>query len=281
MKNKTKSNKKEISVKEKRIMATIAAAVIILGFVLIFMTIYLGSRLAWMKTVGYVALAVFLLSLVLMIALDFISKKVKIIGYIYNAACWNTLLLGLIIKLIFPSMLILLGLIFIILFPFGSVRCLLLLLSEVVKISPQTILFLSLTIGSVISAYYSKPLFRCITKFLTMNGHRYELYFPKMVEYVFKPVNLQFVVYSLYVLYLVVSTIFRFEKGDQPMIGNNMDLAVLESFLVFIAFSNMKMRLGAVELKFSELFKIMYGMWTTHDDDGNIEGENNDNSIVG
>lgn len=188
-KKKTKSNKKELSAKEKRIMGAIAATVIFLGLVLIIMTFLLGSRMAWMKTVGYVVLGDVFLSLVLMITLDFINKNGKIIGAIYSAACWNVLLVGLIIKLIFPSMLILLGLIFIILFPYGIIKLLLMMLSGVITISSQTMMFLSLTIGSIVSSYYSKPLFWCIKKFLTMNGHQYEIYFLKMVEYVFKPVN--------------------------------------------------------------------------------------------
>ena len=87
-----------------------------------------------------------------------------------------------------------------------------------------------------------------------------------MVEYVYKPANMQFVVYFLYVIYLMVSTVYRFENSEQRMIGNDLDLAVLESFLVFIAFSNMKAKYEAAEFKFSQLFKIMFAMWTTHDD---------------
>lgn len=80
-------------------------------------------------------------------------------------------------------------------------------------------------------------------------------------------------------MYLLASTIFRFENSGQPMIENNMDLAVLESFLVFIAFSNVKTRRSATDFKLSELFKIMLAMWTTHDDEK--KGEDNDNRIDG
>ena len=75
-------------------------------------------------------------------------------------------------------------------------------------------------------------------------------------------------VYFLFVVYLVVSTIYRFETNGAAMIENDKDFAVLESFLVFIAFSNMKSKRETANFRFAELFRIMYAMWTTHD---NIE----------
>lgn len=98
-----------------------------------------------------------------------------------------------------------------------------------------------------------------------MNGHRYEVYFKKMVEYVYKPVNIQYVIYFFYVVYLVVSTVYRFQSGGVPLWGNDNDLALLDAFLVFIAFSNMKNRREAAQFKFFYLFKMMYAMWTPHD----------------
>ena len=50
-----------------------------------------------------------------------------------------------------------------------------------------------------------------------------------------------------------------------PMWENEIDLVVLESFLVFVVFSNMKMRHEKTAFRFSELFKIIYAMWTAHD----------------
>lgn len=54
-------------------------------------------------------------------------------------------------------------------------------------------------------------------------------------------------------------------KQGVPLFGNGWDLAVLESFLVFIAFSNMKKKRVGTAFSFSELFRMMWGMWTTHD----------------
>ena len=48
---------------------------------------------------------------------------------------------------------------------------------------------------------------------------------------------------------------------------NEIDLVVLQSFLVFVAYSNMRTRREKTDFKFTKLFKIIYAMWTTHDDD--------------
>ena len=130
-------------------------------------------------------------------------------------------------------------------------------------------MFVSLTLGAIISGHYSRPLFGWLSR-LTANGHKYEKYFKKLVEYVYKPTNIQFVVFFLYVVYLVASTIYKFEMDGAGLIGNDMDWAVLESFLVFIAYSNMKSKKTAADFRFSEIFRIMLGMWTTHD---NVEEE--------
>lgn len=97
------------------------------------------------------------------------------------------------------------------------------------------------------------------------NGHRYEKYFQELVEYVYQPANIQYAIYALYFLYLIISTIFRFQTDGKPLLDERLDLAVLESFLVFIAFSNMRQKRKTASCKLSEIFKILYGMMTTHD----------------
>ena len=170
------------------------------------------------------------------------------------------------VQLVFPTLLLLVGFMFIILLPFALINLALKALSTIVAINLQTILFISLSVGAIISAYYSKPLFGWLSRVLTANGHRYEKYFQEIVEYVYQPSNIQFVIYLLYFIYLIVSTVHQLQTEGVPLFGNGWDLAVLESFLVFIAFSNMKKRRVGASFSFSELFRMMWGMWTTHDD---------------
>lgn len=268
-----KHKKHDAKAKAERVMAYIAVSVIIIGFAVVSLGLWLGKNTTWMKTVVYILIGDFVLALVLAMCLKEFEKGNKVIGIIYKTVQWNLQVLWFVLMLIFPSMLLLLGLMVIVLSPFSVIMMALKSLAEVVNVSSQTILFVSLTLGAIISAYYSEPLFRWLSRSLTANGHRHEKYFKMMVEYVYKPANIQFVVYFLYVVYLLVSTIYKFEMDGAGLIGNDMDLAVLESFLVFIAFSNMKTKRTAADFRFSEIFRIMLGMWTTHD---NIEEDMKD-----
>ena len=264
-----KHKKHDANVKAERIMSYIAASVISIGFVVIALGLWLGNNTTWMKTVAYVLMGDFIFALVVVVGLGAFEKRNKVAGLIYKIARWNLQVLWFIIMLLFPSMLLLMGLMVIVLFPFSITFMALKSLTTVVGVSSQTLLFVSLTLGAIISGHYSRPLFGWLSR-LTANGQKYEKYFKKLVEYVYKPTNIQFVVFFLYVVYLVASTIYKFEMDGAGLIGNDMDLAVLESFLVFIAYSNMKSKKTAADFRFSEIFRIMLGMWTTHD---NVEEE--------
>ena len=251
----------------ERIMALLAMGILSVGFILVSLVLWMGNTMPWMKYVGYAVLANFILALILSSILELFKKKGKVLRAIDNAAIWNIQIYRIVIQLIFPSMLIFTGFLFIILLPFSVINLFLKVLAKEFALCEQSILFISLSIGAIISAHYTKYLFPLISRLLTTNGHRYEKYFTMLVEYVFNPANLQFVVYFLYVVYLSVSTIYRFQTGGQPIWGSDIDLAVLESFLVFVAFSNMKAKHEATKLRFADLFRIMFTMWTTHDDE--------------
>ena len=263
-------------VKAERIMSYIAASVLLIGFIIIALTLWLGSSTEWMQTAAYILIGDFFLALIVETSLSRFEKSNRLIGFIYRTAFWNLQILRIIIMLLLPSMLLIMGLMVVVLFPFAIILMVLKSLATMAAISSQTILFVSLTLGAIISGHYSGPLFGWLSRALTANGHRYEKYFQELVEYVYKPSNIQFVVYLLYVVYLSVSTIYRFETSGSAMIGNDKDLAILESFLVFIAFSNMKSKRTSADFRLSEIFRIMFNMWTTHnniEEDLKDEGE--------
>lgn len=242
-----------------------AAIILAVGLAVVVAAAWLGCTTPWMNTVGFVLLGVGFLSIILVAVLSPYENKGGFGGAMYKAAYWNFQVWGLLLSLLIPAILLVIGLLVIVLLPFSVVYGLLKLVSGVVAIKQQTVLFVSLSLGGIISAHYSTPLFGWMSKLLTRNGHRYELHFKRVIEYVYKPTNIQFVVFLLYVLFLFVSTIYRFQMDGKSMWENEMDLVVLESFLVFVAFSNMKTRREKTAFKFSELFKIIYAMWTTHD----------------
>ena len=264
-------------IKEKKgvsewILGVFALTVIILGSLIVGSFVWLGGTTKWMNTVGAILLAYIFLSMVLVVVLRPVENKRKTTKALYKFADWNMQVWTLLVALVLPASLILFGLLFIVVVPFALMVGLLKLLSLVTTIDSNAILFIALSVGAIISAHYSKPMFWFVSKTLTMNHHRYEEHYKRMVEYVYQPANLQFVVCFLYVVYLVVSTIYKFQTGGQPLWGPGKDLAVLESFLVFIAFSNMRSKREMTKFKFSELFRIICAIWTTHDiieDDGN------------
>lgn len=259
-----KLKKEDESLKMKRKSSVAAACILAFGAVFIGIVFWLGGTRSWMKIVGWVVYAVFILSLVLSLSLGSYAGKRGFVGMVYRVSSWVLGGLWLLVQIVFPTLLLLVGFMFIILVPFAFINLALKAFNAVVAINPQTILFVSLSAGAIISAYYSKPLFGWLSRVLTANGHRYEKYFQEMVEYVYQPSNIQFMVYLLFFIYLAVSTVQQLQTGV-PLFGNGWDLAVLESFLVFIAFSNMKKKRVGTAFSFSELFRMMWGMWTTHD----------------
>lgn len=257
--------KEDMTLKVKRKAGVAAACVLAFGTIIIALVIWLGGSIPWMKRVGFIVLSVFILSMALSLSLGSYEGKSGFVGTVYRVSSWLFGGLWLLAQLVFPTLLLLVGFVFIILVPFALINLTLKALSTVIYINLQTILFISLSAGAIISAYYSKPLFGWLSRVLTANGHRYEKYFQEMVEYVYQPSNIQFVIYLLYFIYLIVSTVHQLQTEGMPLFGNGWDLAVLESFLVFIAFSNMKKRRVGASFSFSELFRMMWGMWTTHD----------------
>lgn len=261
--NKSKNDTKTAA---ERVMGLLAAGIIFMGLLIIILALWLERRTTWMEIVGKILLADFFITVFLLLALSSFKNKNGFCSTLFNVALWNVQLWWVVLQLLLPSMLIIMGLITIVLLPYSLVYFILLVLSNVIELSQQTILFFSLSLGAIITAHYSKPLFKYTSSVLTLHHHQYEKYFPMLVEYVYKPTNMQFVVYFLYVVYLVTSTIYRFQTGGLPIWGNETDIAVLESFLVFIAFSNMKAKYEAAEFKFSQMFRIMFAMWSAHDD---------------
>ena len=252
------------AVKARRLMGIAAACIFVMGFAITAIAIWLGSK-EWARVLGYVLLTDFVLSFVFMLALDRFQEKEGLMGRVHRVAVWNAQAWWLFFQLLLPSALLLIGMVFIMVFPCTFLLMVMKEVSALGCLTSQSSLFISLSLGTIISAHYSKPLFGWLSKVLKANGHRYEEFFQEMVEYVYQPANIEFLVNLAYVIYLVVSTVFRFQKGGAQLFGNDIDVAILESFLVFIAFSNMKKKRSSAKFSFPVLFAMIYGMWTTHD----------------
>ena len=160
MKKAAKRSKISKKAAAERVMGLLAAGIIFIGLAIVILAFWLGGSTTWMKIVGKVLLADVFIAVFLLLALSSFKDKSGVVGTIFKVAFWNMQLWLVVIQLIFPSMLILLGLITIVLLPYSLVNFLLKGLLIVVEISQQTIVFLSLSMGAIVTAHYSKPLFK-------------------------------------------------------------------------------------------------------------------------
>lgn len=251
--------------KARRIAGVVAGFVLLFGFVVTALVSWLGYATSWMRLVGYVLITIVFMSFILVLSLSSYENKGGFLCHVYKLSFWIVQVTILVIELLLPSLLFIIGFLFVVVLPYSIIYVLLKLLPETIGICDQTILFLSLSLSSIISTHYSKPFFAALSRLLMSNGHAYEKYFKELVVYVYQPANIEFGIYFLYVLYLIIYTICRFQKVNICFLSNGNDIAILTSFLVFIAFSNMKTKHKASQFSFSDMFRMMYGIWSSHE----------------
>ena len=93
-------------VRAERIVSYIAAIILIIGFTIIGLTIWLGSSREWMQTAAYILIGDFFLALIVVTCLSRFEKSNRLIGFIYKIAFWNLQILRIIIMLLLPTMLL-------------------------------------------------------------------------------------------------------------------------------------------------------------------------------
>lgn len=119
-----------------------------------------------------------------------------------------------------------------------------------------TIVFVVFTIGSIVcSCFYglTKWIIRC-TPLRDFGNHASEAYRVQLAISLIHPSNVMFLLYLLYVVLLGISGYLQFEKGGYLM-SPEMDAAILKAFVVFIAFTNMRVKAKAVKLDVKKLYR--------------------------
>lgn len=119
----------------------------------------------------------------------------------------------------------------------------------------RTIIFLVFTVGSILCTH-----FYGITKWMIRfsplrdwGNHTYESYREQLAIYLIHPSNVMFLLYLLYFVFLGISGYLQIEK-DRYLITQGIDAAILKAFLVFIAFTNMRVKAKDAELDIRELY---------------------------
>ncbi len=124
------------------------------------------------------------------------------------------------------------------------------------NILSETIVFLAISFGSILCSHsYS------ITKWLihqtplrNWGNHQYEYYREELAVYLIHPSNVIFLLYLMYFVFLGISGFLQIQSGDY-LISEKYDTAIFKAFLVYIAFTNMRLKAKDAEIDAKELLK--------------------------
>lgn len=224
----------------------------------LFSLIFYFSDLFEKKFLWYIIPYVLFLNL-----MRFSNKKVnnKFFKVLYFAISLPVMFIFLVIKLTHPFFIIstscfLLGLIALGI-PFGTISLVNLIFT--LNFSLATISFLTFSIGSIFSVYGSKIIHWIIKNYSPVKdwgNHDYEAVNIELALYVLHRNNINFIIYFSYFIYLFISG-FLFIQYNKPFLTEDIDGAILKSFLVFIAFSNVVTKSKDVDLEAKSLLEKM------------------------
>lgn len=136
-------------------------------------------------------------------------------------------------------------------------------------LKPETWTYIVLSSGVIFAFlfhYQIKLLVHKIIPFFHYGSERVKKF--KLIElnnYVISVNNIRFVIFTLYLLYAMIVNIMSFQ-GSSFYDNQNIDKAVLQSFVTFIAFDRVLAAVRAAEFKPSELLDILKKSITGHYD---------------
>ena len=151
-------------------------------------------------------------------------------------------------------------------FTFGIPALIMIWLSKVdwLQLRPETISFIVLALGSILSSNHSvtKKIIR-LTPLKDWGNHTYESYREKLAFYLVHPSNMVFLIYLIYFVFLSVSG-YLLIQNDAYMISESFDLAIFKALLVYIAYTNMRTKAKETEIEAKELLGRISGLFV-HD----------------
>ena len=128
----------------------------------------------------------------------------------------------------------------------------------------ETIVFLAMALGSVLCVTHS------VTKWIIRSSplnnwgnHEYESHREQLAYYLVHPSNMVFLLYLIYFVFLAISG-FRLIQCDGFLLSDRVDAAILKAFLVFIAYTNMRVKGKETEIEAKELLQRISGLFV-HD----------------
>lgn len=256
----------QIAIPEKAKLSLIIFAFVSIGIALTSLYLWLMIKFEWKAIVFFIVYIV-----IFMILQSLISKSknriVKILDFIISLPIIITKIL---LNLMFPTMIVLMSYMCLGAYAFGIPIIIVIALYFLLNlnISWETMFFITLAVGSIISVHGSKFIHWMIKEqspLKNWENHKYEAVKTELALYVINKNNVNFLIYLAYFLYLSLSGFMQIQYNE-PLITTNIDSAILKAFLVFIAFSNMVNKSKDVEIKVKPLLSKMIRLITTHDE---------------
>lgn len=155
---------------------------------------------------------------------------------------------------------------FIALFAFGVPALIMIGMTNIgwIVFKPETVAFIVIALGSVLSSTYS------VTKWIIRHSplknwgnHDYESHREQLAFYLARPSNMVFILYLLYFVLLAVYG-YMFIQNGEYLISESFDMAVLKAFLVYIAYTNMRVKAKETEVEAKVLLERISGLFV-HD----------------
>lgn len=190
----------------------------------------------------------------------------KTLGFVRSIVSMQVAFVYMVISLTQPFLTIVGTYFFIAIFTFGVPAIILtgVSLLEWWNLRPETIAFVVIALGSVLCTMY--PITKWIirhTPLKNWGNHIYESHREQLAMYLAHPSNMIFILYFAYLVLLVVSGYMLIQEG-RSLISESFDLAILKAFLVFIAYTNMKIKAKETEMDAKELLQRISGLFV-HD----------------
>ena len=246
---------------ERAKLLIIIFGILIIGLLMIFLGSFLYAKLGITKCIYF-----FIIYLVTYLLFKGIIhyKKNKILTIIDNILSFPYLL----IVVIEPTFTILYSYLFLILF--SIIPSMLIVLSLIflfsINLSIETSVFITLSLASIIGTYGEKYIQWIIKEFSPLKNwgnHKYEEFQEELALYVIEKNNIIFFIYFIYLLYLFISNFIQIQY-NRPLITVAIDNAVLKSFLIFIAFSNMINKSNQLDIEAKILLNKIIKLITSH-----------------
>lgn len=118
---------------------------------------------------------------------------------------------------------------------------------------PETIIFIELALGSILCSTYSvAKWFIRRSPLKDWGNHEYEKHREQLAYYLVHPSNMVFLLYFIYFVFLAISG-YQLIQFDRFLFSNRIDTSILKAFLVYIAYTNMRVKAKETEVDAKEL----------------------------